>query len=229
MSGADPAIRIPVPADLDPASAAAFLRKVNSANDADGRVIVLEGSPGVFCRGLDPACVHPEQSLEDLRVFADALLSLRRVSKPVIAVVDGIALGGGLGLVAAADVVVATERSNFGLPEAQRGLAPAIIMPFLVERMRLQQCRLWALSSYSRSAAEAVEAGIVDVLTTPAELASKTQYWIRQMARAHPQSVFHVKRLTSSRDLESAVLEGLALTTELLKRAGTLKQLHDHE
>jgi enoyl-CoA hydratase/carnithine racemase len=229
MSGADSAIRISVPPDLDPASGAAFLKRVNVANGIEGRVIVLEGADGVFCRGLDPKCVGSGQSLtkdDDLQVFADALLALRRISKAVIAAVDGIALGGGLGLAAAADVVVATEESTFGLPEAQLGLAPAIIMPFLVERMRLQECRLWALSSYSRSAAEAARAGLVDVLTTRADFQRQTQYWIRQMSRAHPTSVYHVKRLTSAggEHLESSIRGGLALTSELLRNLAAFKQ-----
>lgn len=231
MNGADPAIRISVPPDLDPASGAVFLRKVNAANAVEGRVIVLEGADGVFCRGLDPKCIEPKQSLEDLHVFADALLALRRTSKTVIAAIDGVALGGGLGLAAAADVVVATEESSFGLPEAQLGLAPAIIMPFLVERMRLQECRFWALSSYSRSAADAAKAGLVDVLTTRSEFPRQTQYWIRQMTRAHPTSVFHVKRLTSAggEGLESSVREGLALTSELLKNAEPFKRFDGYE
>jgi enoyl-CoA hydratase/carnithine racemase len=231
MNGVDPAIRISIPPDLDPVSASAFLKKVNAANDVEGRVIVLEGANGIFCRGLAPECIESGESREDLHVFADALLVLRRIPKPVIAVVDGIALGGGLGLAAAADVVVATEESAFGLPEAQLGLAPAIIMPFLLERMRLQECRLWALSGYSRSASDAAKAGLVDVLTTRAELPRKTQYWIRQMMRAHPTGVFHVKRLTSTGagHLESSVREGLALTSELLKNGLPFKPVLDDE
>jgi len=231
MNGADPAIRISVPPDLDPVSGAAFLKRVRAANDIEGRVIVLEGTDGVFCRGLDPKCIESSQSTDDLQVFADALLALRRISKVVIAAVDGSALGGGLGLAAAADVVVATEESTFGLPEAQLGLAPAIIMPFLLERMRLQECRLWSLSSYSRSAADAVKAGLVDVLTTRSEFPRQIQYWIRQMTRAHPTSVLHVKRLTSAggEHLESSVRDGLALTSELLKNAASFKPFQNHE
>jgi enoyl-CoA hydratase/carnithine racemase len=215
MNGVEPARGIPVPPTLDATSSLTFLEDVRAAQAADERVIVLEGRDGVFCRGLDPSCMRTSISTADLRVFVDALLALRRMSKTVIAAVDGVALGGGLGLAAAADVVVATETSTFGLPEAQLGLVPAIIMPFLLERMRLQQCRLWALSPHARGASEAAQAGLVDVITTRGDFTRHVRYWIRQTARAHPRSVFDVKRLTSWRQegFEASLHEGVALTS----------------
>jgi enoyl-CoA hydratase/carnithine racemase len=168
---------------------------------------------------------------EDLGSFVDALLAIRRASKAVIAAVDGAAFGGGLGLAAAADLVIATDRSTFALPEAQLGLAPAIIMPFLLERMRPQECRLWAMSSYSRGAADAAAAGLVDVLTTADDLPDRTRHWVRQLARAHPQGVHHVKQLTSwgQAGLDASVRDGLALTAALLTAGAPLTRLHDDD
>ena len=103
------------------------------------------------------------------------------------------------------------------MPESTTGLAPAIILPFLLERMRPQQARVWALSPHSRSAAEAAQAGLVDVLTTRDELDEITQYWIRQFASADHKSVLQVKRLTSAHDLEASVRDGLALATDMLR------------
>jgi enoyl-CoA hydratase/carnithine racemase len=223
MSGADAAYVIPVPPTLDGASSAALLAHVRAAAEAAAPVVVLKGADGVFCRGLDPRCVGAAVSDADVRVFADALLALRRMAKPVVAAVDGVALGGGLGLAAAADAVVASDASTFGLPEAQLGFAPAIIMPFLLERMRPQQCRLWSLSAHARGAAEALRAGLVDVVTTRGDFPRHVRYWIRQVSRAHPRSVPHVKRLTSWRqeDLESSLREGVALTTALFPEAAS--------
>ena len=230
MNGVDRATTVQVPAALDHASSAAFLAAVTAAHASDRSVVLLEGSDGVFCRGLDVQRAVTVAS-RDLRTFADALLALRRSPKPVVAAIDGCAFGGGLGIAAAADVVLATERSTFALPEAQLGLAPAIIMPFLLERMRLQECRLWALSSYSRSADQAAAAGLVDVLTLGAELADRTRYWVRQLARAHPAGVMHVKRLTSwgQHHLERSVEEGLALTADLLNRRAAILSGDDGE
>src|SRR5689334_23626660 len=129
MNG-DLSIRVSVPPRFTPSSAAAFVDAVRLASSGPGRAIVMEGSGGVFCNGLDIAHFDFKEEKEELHFFAGLLLGLRHATKAVIAVVDGSALGGGVGLAAAADLVIATENASFGLPESMIGLAPAIILPF---------------------------------------------------------------------------------------------------
>ncbi|PWU11185.1 MAG: hypothetical protein C5B51_03125 [Terriglobia bacterium] len=227
MSGADSSIRIGVPAVLTAASASGFVHAMHAAAGSAAPVVVLEGGGGVFCRGLDVASAVTSANLE---VFVEALLAVRQVEKVVIAVVDGVALGGGVGLAAAADLVIASQEASFGLPESLLGLAPAAILPFLLERMRPQQCRLWALAPHARPATDAARAGLVDVLTTRAGLRSRTDYWVRQFARIQATAIPHLKRLTSApgRALESSLRDGIALTAELLEDPAVAERFREY-
>lgn len=222
MTGADATAHIPVPSAIDPGSARELADAIRRTVANSGtRVIVLKGGSGVFCKGLDISAVNdsnvePGTSITDL---AECLLSLRRAPAAVIAVVDGVVLGGGVGLVAASDLVIATENSSFGLPEALFGLAPSIILPFLLERMRPQEVRLWGLSAYARSATQAADAGLVDVVVRGGELERQTAHWVHQLSRTQADGAGRVKRATAEvagMSLEMAVRKGVELTAQVL-------------
>lgn len=162
------------------------------------RVIVLEGQEGSFCQGMDLSYLvaHPDEDIsKEAHEYARCLDRLRRLRQVVIAVVDGSATGGGVGLAAAADVVVATARSTFGLPEVVLGLVPAIVMPVLLERMTQQQVRLLALSG-SVEASRAAAMGLVDhVVAEPERLERKVRAVIKHALRCSPDGVAGVKEL----------------------------------
>src|SRR4051812_27966939 len=157
MTGASaPFARIRVPRALEPAGLVELGRALLAASRDDAiRVLLLEGAEGVFCRGLDAAVALETRGVaEEARAahaFASCLRALRFGGKPTIAAVDGEALGGGVGLVAACDLVLATERATFALPELLFGLLPATILPLLHERMPPQKARLLALRGRSHS------------------------------------------------------------------------------
>jgi enoyl-CoA hydratase/carnithine racemase len=217
MHGVDGSIEIQVPPVIDPDSAARFAADfARAAGDITSRVIVLAGRDGVFCRGMHPASADSSELRHHLHHFAESLLQMRYAGKPVIAVVDGAAFGGGLGLAATADMVIASDRSMFGLPEALFGFVPAVILPLLLERMRPKDCRLWMLSAYARSADEALTAGLVDVACPHEKLSREATRAARQFARVDANAVRLVKRMTSRPDLERVVREGVNATTEML-------------
>jgi polyketide biosynthesis enoyl-CoA hydratase PksH len=217
MRGVEGAFEIRVPPAVNPESASRFARDFDSAMQSDSfRAIVLVGEERVFCRGLQPSGTDAAQLREHLQNFAACLLRMRFAPKPVIAVVDGSALGGGLGLAATADMVIASGRSTFGLPEALFGLVPAIILPLLLERMRPQECRLWMLSGHSRSANEALTAGLVDVTCPVEELRRRTARAVRSLSRPDGKTVQRVKSMTAPPDLERAVKEGVETAFALL-------------
>ena len=194
-----------VPATLDRASVDALADAIESAiNDATVGAVVLQGSREVFCKGLDldelvdlqsdPHSTH-EQSVVN---YCRCLRALRFADKPVIAVVEGAALGGGLGLVAASDVVIAGEGSSFGLPEVLFGLAPAMVLPFLLERVPNHTARIWAMSGIARPASEAKAAGLVDVVVSSAELPAELKRWLKVLRRAQRQGVKTIKQLSAT-------------------------------
>ncbi|PIQ98160.1 MAG: hypothetical protein COV67_00435 [Nitrospinae bacterium CG11_big_fil_rev_8_21_14_0_20_56_8] len=169
------------------------------------RVLVLKSVAGEFCRGMDLGEIIqcPVESLrERLTAFARCLARLKTLRACVISLVDGEALGGGVGLAAAADCTIATSRAVFSLPEAVAGLFPAIIMPLLYERMTRQKVHWMAISGEKLGAPEARQAGLVDHLVSDREeMERKMNQIVRQVLRVHPGSVETIKRCPSSQDV----------------------------
>jgi len=159
------------------------------ASDTGARLVVLEGGAGVFCEGgaLDDA----EEARP--RRFAALLAALERDRRPVVALVDGPALGAGAGLAAAADVVIATPRATFGLPETLLGLIPAMVFPALARRIGIPRARRLALGAEPLTADEAFRVGLVDDVSGDPEAALARH--ARRLARMDPHAVATFKAL----------------------------------
>jgi methylglutaconyl-CoA hydratase len=105
--------------------------------DARVRVVALRGAGGEFSAGMDlnELLASADRSVEENRDaalrFGEIFLRMRRLPKPIVALVRGRALAGGCGLATACDLVLATESATFGYPEVQRGFVPAIVMTLL--------------------------------------------------------------------------------------------------
>ncbi|MGW7278789.1 enoyl-CoA hydratase-related protein [Streptomyces sp. NPDC054844] len=136
----------------------------------DCRLVVLQGAGGVFSTGMDFAEASREEAGDEIaghggEWFYGLLKRFSTCSRVIVSVVDGRAVGGGVGLVAASDFVFATERSSFALPEALWGLLPACVLPFLIRRTGFQTAYAMTLSTLPVRAAEAARSGLVDELT----------------------------------------------------------------
>jgi enoyl-CoA hydratase/carnithine racemase len=159
------------------------------ADHQDARLAVLEGVPGSFCAGLDIERLggpDPDLGAADVETFTQVLDLLRRGPQLVVALVDGAALGGGVGLVAAADLVIASPRATFALPEMFLGLVPAAVFPHVVRRIGVPRARLMAFGAPPLDAHEAKAAGLVDVVSDNPQstLARYTARLLRSDARA---------------------------------------------
>jgi enoyl-CoA hydratase/carnithine racemase len=164
-------------------------------DDASCRVIVLSASGREFCNGLDLNAVLPETP--DFRkvgpAYLDCLCLIHRSAKPVIACVEGNVTGGGAGLVAACDLVLAGEHVMFSLPEAVIGMIPAVVTPFLLLRMQPARAQYLALSTRNIGAPEAKSFGLVDeVVSGEMEPVLKAQ--LRRLFRSSPQALAEIKR-----------------------------------
>jgi enoyl-CoA hydratase/carnithine racemase len=161
-------------------------------------VVVVEGTAGVFCRGMDLRFLTAhagEDMSERLSAYARCIARLFTAECVVVALVDGEAIGGGVGLAAAADVVIATDRASFHLPEAVLGLVPALVLPLLQRRMPAQKARWMALSGARISAAEAHRLGLVDeVVENSLQLEHALRSLIKRLLRVNPRSVSKIKR-----------------------------------
>ena len=105
--------------------------------DSGVRVVAVRGAGRDFCAGMDlnELLASADQPIEENRraalQFGEIFLRMRRIPKPIVAVVQGRALAGGCGLATACDIVLATESAQFGYPEVQRGFVPAIVLTLL--------------------------------------------------------------------------------------------------
>ncbi|HKK07885.1 MAG TPA: enoyl-CoA hydratase-related protein [Gemmatimonadota bacterium] len=136
--------------------------------DPDTRVVLLSAAGDAFCAGVDVAAHAPERAPAMIRVFGAAVRGLLTQEAPVVAAVDGAALGGGCELALACDVVLASERSRFGQPEVRVGALPPAAAVLLPRRVGPSAAMDLVLSGRTVGAEEALRIGLVTRLL-PAE------------------------------------------------------------
>ncbi|MGW1073027.1 enoyl-CoA hydratase family protein [Streptomyces sp. NPDC002537] len=171
------------------------------AADPETRALVLTHTGNTFCAGADLSEAGSESGGE-AGTDASAPLGLVRLMravvelpKPVVAVVDGHARAGGLGLLGACDIVVAGEGSTFAFTEARLGLAPAVISMVLLPRLDARAAARYYLTGERFGAAEAARIGLVTLAGDPAEVLAPLLDGLR---RGSPQGLAGSKRLVTA-------------------------------
>jgi len=213
---------------LDAAGVTELMDRVAAADASpECRVIVLEGTGGCFCMGmdLDAVMVDPADAVKHVHTFARCLGRLRSSPKAVVAVVDGAAAGGGVGLAAAADIVVATTRATFALPEAILGLLPAVVMPLLLMRLTPQKARWLALSG-GIDARQALTLGLVDHLVEdPTQVERALRPILKHLLHTCPECVAGLKTLgdeIAGLPLDAALAQGAERTAAMILEPGRI-------
>lgn len=188
--------------------------------DAATRVLVLAGRGPAFCAGGDLARMEKAAKMTKARSrreasrFAKLLYRLHSFPKPVVARVHGPAFAGGMGLVAACDLVVAAEQAEFALPETRLGLVPAMISPYLVKAMGANQARRYMLTGERLSSAEAKRIGFVHECVPAAELDAVVAKMCERLALAGPGALARSKKLLLR-------VQGAAITPQLALETAT--------
>ncbi len=158
--------------------------------DPDVRVLVITGEGGkAFSAGGDLAggFVDEPIALHDARgALPDLFRALRRVGKPTIARVNGHALGGGFGLAAACDIVIAADHATLGAPEINVGLWPMIITAVLQRSMPQRAALELMMTGRRLSAAEAQELGVVSRVVPAADLDAAVDETVAALAAQSP-------------------------------------------
>ncbi len=210
---------IRLPRDLDAVSTARLAVDLQEALAGDAQVIRLDGwTTDEYCLGL--ALGSSADQAGATHAFANLLAELHRADKPLMAVVHGRAIGGGMGLACACDWVLASNEASFGLPELLWGLVPAIIWPVIADRMAPHVARQWTLAAHTRTAAEGLTAGLVDELVPHDRLARAIARRERALARLAPQALRHFRawrRAAPQHDLPTALMHGADLTAAMLR------------
>lgn len=170
-------------------------------SDGSVRVVVLRGAGATFCAGADlqwmskMAAYTRDENIADATTAARLFLALDQLPVPVIGRVHGAALGGGAGLAAVCDVVVAADDAMFGFTEVVLGILPAMISPYVVRKIGLSAAREWCLSGARFPAATARTIGLVHDVVSADRLDLAVDRYVQQFLKAAPSAVAATKAL----------------------------------
>ena len=165
------------------------------------RMVVITGAGSCFSAGADLNWMRSlvnasqDENEHDAMRLADLMRQLNYLSKPTIARINGAAFGGGVGLIAACDITIATENARFGLTEARLGLAPAVISPYVIRRIGEAYARRYFLSGERFDSQMAHDIGLIQQTTAENELEDVVEGTINQVLKSGPAAVSHCKQL----------------------------------
>jgi methylglutaconyl-CoA hydratase len=165
------------------------------------RVVVLGGRGPSFCAGVDlqwmkaAAGFTREENLREAQALADLFFTVYNSPKPIVTRVQGAALGGGSGLVAACDIPVAALGTQFGFTEVRLGIVPAVISPYVIGKIGESAARELFLTGERFEAVRAAEIGLVRAAVPPEDLDAAVEGRVQELLQAGPRAVAEAKAL----------------------------------
>ena len=185
------------------------------ASRRDVRVMVLRGEGPNFCAGADlnwmsqMVSYSREENIRDSTELANMFRTLDRAPFPIVGRVHGAAIGGGVGLVAVCDIVIAEEGTKFGLSEVKLGILPAVISPYVIAKIGRSHARALFLTGERFGAGRAAQIGLIHRIASGLEdldrLVAET---VAGLMTSGPQAVAECKKLIAhvgSRGLDESV------------------------
>lgn len=174
------------------------------AADPGARIVLLTGAGTAFCGGADvgdmraAALATPEANEADAGRFSRMLERLESLPQPTVAIVNGAAFGGGVGLLAACDIAVAADHARIALSEVRLGILPAMISPYVLRAIGPRQARRWCLTGAGMDAATALRIGLVHEAAPAAELPARVASLIDELLAGGPRAQTEIKRLLAA-------------------------------
>jgi methylglutaconyl-CoA hydratase len=187
--------------------------------------VVLSGNGRSFCSGADMNWFSDsdkrsiEQNIAQYKLLADLLLKLYRMPQITIATVRGNVFGGGIGLMAACDFVLADLNTRFMFSEVKLGLLPATILPFVAKRLSIQNQRKWILSGNLFAAGEAYLGGLVDQLAENDQMDTYLYQYLTSFEAASSSAVKKAKALINQIADGDIDINDTAATSTILAEA----------
>ena len=223
IEGAVAAVTLNRPETHNAFDDALIARLTNALEDLGARdavrVVVLAGRGKSFCAGADLAHMKKAAGFSEAENIADAqalarlLMVLGGLSKPTLALVQGPAYGGGVGLVCACDIALAAERASFALTEVRLGLIPAVISPFVVRTIGESHSRRFMLTGERFSAEIALGIGLVHEVVPSEALEVRGKEVAQTLLQCSPDAHRRAKALidaVSGRPIDDALAEDVA-------------------
>jgi methylglutaconyl-CoA hydratase len=195
---------------------------LQAAGRKDLRCVVFEAAGQVFCAGMDLAQMEETASRNDAsevwhadtQLYHDVVAAIMALPVPVLAVVQGPALAGGVGLVLACDLVLASEAATFTLPEPKRGITAAIVTPLLVHRVGVSTASWLLLSGEGMRAERAREVGLCHEVVAPTDLAEAGDRLIASVLSGAPGALAISKQqlLACGAELPKQLLSAISVS-----------------
>jgi methylglutaconyl-CoA hydratase len=169
-----------------------------AARELDLRAVVLSGAGPAFCAGADLAWISKtaatrEDNLRDAAAVADMFAAFNNLPVPLIARIHGAAVGGGVGLAAVADIVVAASDATFAFSEVRLGLLPAIIAPYVLAKIGESVTRELFLTARRITAGRAREIGLVHAVVPPSDLDAAVQEYVQDVLKGGREAIAAAK------------------------------------
>jgi methylglutaconyl-CoA hydratase len=165
------------------------------------RVVVLQSEGDTFCAGADLEWMRGvagftlEENRTDSRALADMFRALYELEVPLVARVQGAAIGGGAGLVAVSDIAVASTEATFAFTETRLGILPAVVSPYVVRKIGPARATALFVTGSRIDAKRAHEIGLVERVVEPGDLDAAVGRVVDAILSAGPSAVRGAKRL----------------------------------
>jgi methylglutaconyl-CoA hydratase len=189
------------------------------------KVLIIRGRGSLFCAGADLLWMKAlgeasyEEDIAESRRMAQCFYNLSIMPKPVISVAHGSVMGGGIGLVAAADIAICPENTVFAFSEVKHGLVPAVISPYVIRRIGEAKAREFMLTGRKFSGIEALHLNLVNRVVDEDSLDQSLHDVISQLLANSPEAMCQTKTLITSLSSVPVGAEILDYTAETITRA----------
>jgi len=200
------------------------------SSDPGLRGVVIQGAGPSFCAGADVVWMAKtiaytdEENLRDAAAASRMFEALDTLPVPLIGRIHGAAIGGGAGLAAICDIVVAEEQTVFGFTEVKLGILPAVISPFVLAKIGRSAARELFLTGARFSAARAREIGLVHAIARASELDAAVDVYVQEVLTASPDAIRAAKALVRNVSAlsvaEAAPLTAAAIAKQRVSREG---------
>jgi methylglutaconyl-CoA hydratase len=194
------------------------------SEEADVRVLIINGNGKNFCAGGDISWMQEmsnssaDENYQDAQMLADVMYHLYHFPNPTIALVHGAILGGGLGLVAACDIAIASKSTTFEFSEAKIGLIPAVISPYVIAAIGERMARYYFLTTNRFDVTQAHRVGLVHQITEDDALLSTGVMLGKQILRNGPYALKAAKQLLNQVTAEKITSKLAKKTAEMLSQ-----------
>jgi methylglutaconyl-CoA hydratase len=193
-------------------------------SDEKVRLVILTGEGKSFCAGADLNWMKRmkdysfEENLKDSNTLAELFTVINHFKKPTIARMNGSALGGGAGLIACCDYVIAEDSALIGFTEVRLGLVPAVISPFVIAKIGESQARATFLSGARFNVERAMSMGLVHQITSFDKIDEDVENIVKEFLQAGPVAQKTAKELISVVVTNNDISKSRKYTTELISK-----------